>query len=370
MGLRKGKTKHLLESGIDCALIAVELYNKPRAPFRVETYITNMIMAWTKVFHAHFNNTIGPKYFYKKRGSNRYEIIDGERKAWELKTCIRKYNKLSNAVKANLEFFIKLRNKIEHRHIDKDSIGTIIFGECQSLLNNFEDFVVKCFGEQYAINESLAFALQFSQLRTAKQQKASKTLLSREVTQLKDFVKKYRESLDDETFNSQEYSIKLVSVPKISNANRNDLAVEFVNWNSISNEDKAKYSRLLAIIKERHVVREVINSGRLKAGEVVARVFAESQIQNFNHYDHKCLYAMFSVRPYGVEKDQNPFNTDTQYCHYDEAHDDYLYKDEWPSFIIDQINLGNLNKQIWKNNFSTGTKVEIDGFGQTDATEN
>lgn len=32
--LRKGKTKSLLESSIDCALLAVEIYNKPRAPFQ------------------------------------------------------------------------------------------------------------------------------------------------------------------------------------------------------------------------------------------------------------------------------------------------------------------------------------------------
>jgi len=31
MVLRKGKTKLLLASGIDCALLAVEIYNRPRA---------------------------------------------------------------------------------------------------------------------------------------------------------------------------------------------------------------------------------------------------------------------------------------------------------------------------------------------------
>lgn len=123
--LRKGKTKSLLESSIDCALLAVEIYNKPRAPFRVESFITHMIMAWTRLFQAHFNFTIGETYFYK--GNNgRYKIIDGEKKAWELKTCIKEYGQLSNPVKTNLEFFIKLRNKIEHRTIDKDEVGLTI----------------------------------------------------------------------------------------------------------------------------------------------------------------------------------------------------------------------------------------------------
>jgi hypothetical protein len=351
MGLRQGKTKQLLESAIDGALLAVEIYNKPRTPFRVENYITNMIMAWTKVFHAHFQNTIGEKYFYKQKGSNRYMLVDGERRAWELTTCMKKVSTLSPSVKANLEFFIKLRNKIEHRHINKDEIGTIIFGECQSLLNNFESFVIECFGEEYALNESLAFALQFSTLRTSQQRKASKTLLAKEVKELMDFISKYRSSLDEATFNSQEFSIKLISVPRISNTSRNDLAVEFVNWNTVKDTDREKYTRLLAIIKEKHVIKEVINPGRLKAGAVVEMVKQESLIHNFSHFDHKCLCCIFSIRPYQNEKVKDPFNTNSEYCHYDEAHDDYLYQEAWADYITDLINNKGWTKERWKKKF-------------------
>lgn len=219
--LRKGKTKSLLESSIDCALLAVEIYNKPRAPFRVETFITHMVMAWTRLFQSHFNLTIGETYFYKER-NGRYKLVDGEKKAWELKTCIKEYGNLSDPVKTNLEFFIKLRNKIEHRTIDKDEIGLTIFGECQALLYNYENELIKLFGEDYAINESLAYSLQFSRLRTSQQKKASKQLLSTEYKDLIEFIKKYREHLREDIYNSQEYSIKLIQIPKISNSNKND----------------------------------------------------------------------------------------------------------------------------------------------------
>ena len=65
MALRKGKTKATLESSREAALLAVEIYNKPRIGFRSEGYIALMIIAWTRLFHAHFNNTIGDKYYYK-----------------------------------------------------------------------------------------------------------------------------------------------------------------------------------------------------------------------------------------------------------------------------------------------------------------
>src|SRR6056297_2036497 len=135
--LRQGKTRSILESSIDSALLAVEVYNKPRTTFRSEAFITLMVIAWTRLFHAHFNSKIGDKYYYKKR-NGRYELVDGERKSWELATCIKKQDKLSSAARKNLEFFIKLRNKIEHRHIDRREVDTLIFGECQALLFNYE----------------------------------------------------------------------------------------------------------------------------------------------------------------------------------------------------------------------------------------
>lgn len=80
MKLRKGKTKTILESSVDSALLGVEVYNKPRTTFRTEAYITLMIMAWTRLFHAHFQHERGDIYYYKVKDSNRYVYVDGEKK--------------------------------------------------------------------------------------------------------------------------------------------------------------------------------------------------------------------------------------------------------------------------------------------------
>lgn len=360
MQLRKGKTKTILESSIECALLAVEIYNKPRAPFRVESFITHMIMAWTKLFHSHFNHTIGDRFYYKKK-NGRFELIDGEKKAWELKTCITKYGGLTEAQKANLNFFIKLRNKIEHRQIEKDEIGIVIFGECQSLLFNFENKLIEFFGNDYALNESLAFALQFSRLRTSKQNISGKTLLSKEVKELKDFIDKYRDSVADDVFNSQEYSVKLIQVPKISNTNRNDLAVEFVNWNSLSDEDRENYEKVTAIIKDKVIAKEVVNPGKLKPGDVIRQVNENTGFK-LNHFDHKCLYYLFSIRPTSDDNGVDPFDTNIKYCHYDEVHDDYVYQDDWVNFLTMVISNNQIDRQTWKENYDNGTKLEIDDY--------
>jgi len=358
MHLRKGRTKTLIESSIDCALLSVEIYNKPRAPFRVEAFITQMVMAWTRLLQAHFN-AIGEKYFYKEK-NGRFKMVDGEKKSWELKTCISRYPDLTEAVRVNLEFFIKLRNKIEHHIINREEIGIMIFGECQSLLYNYENELIKLFGEEYAVNESLAYSLQFSRIRTAKQNEANKQILSTEVKEIKDFIEKYRQVIKEDVFNTQEYSIKLIQVPKIVNTNRNDVAIEFVNWNSLSEEDKESYKKVTALIKDKVVKTEAINPGKLKPGRVLLEV--NKQIQSkINHHDHKCILAIFKIRPYKEFniKEYDPFETNTTYCHYDEAHKDYLYKQEWVDLLASAIKSNKLTQDQWRGHFEKRTTIDI-----------
>ena len=164
-------------------------------------------------------------------------------------------------------------------------------------------------------------------------------------------------SLDDEVFNSQEYSIKLISIPKINNTSRSDLAIEFVNWNNLSVEDRENYDRLQAIIKDKTVIKEDINPGKLKAGDIVSAV--KEVLPDFSHYDHKCLYQTYSIRPLGAEKENDSFNTNTDYCHYDEAHDDYLFHESWRDLIINGIQNGVLTKDQWQNNFKRNSKLDI-----------
>lgn len=360
MTLRKGKTKSTLESSIESALLAVEIYNKPRTPFRVEGFITQMIIAWTRLFHAHFNNTLGDKYYYKNPNGH-YQKIDGEKKSWELKTCISKHSTIPTSVKTNLIFFIKLRNKIEHRHIDRDEIGVMIFGECQALLYNYENTLIDFFGEEYALNESLSFSIQFSRIRKKSQLQASKKLLSKEIKELKSFIETYRNSLAEDIFNSQEYSIKLIQVPKISNTNRNDVAIEFVNWNSLSKTDKENYEKVTAIIKDKVVKKEAVNPGKRKPSDVIEKVNSEIEF-NINHYDHMCLYCCFKIRPASNNDIDDPFDTNTNYCHYDEVHDDYVYQDIWAELIIKAIKDRKLTKDVWRGKYKAKDSLNINEF--------
>ena len=359
MSLRKGKTKTTLEASTNSALLAVEIYNKPRTTFRSEAYISLMIIAWTRLFHAHFSRTIGNKFYYKCK-NGRYELVDGERKAWDLSTCIEKYGRLKQSVISNLEFFIKLRNKIEHRHIDKREVDTLIFGECQSLLYNYENLLIELFGSKYAINEALVYSLQFSQLRTKKQKEASRSVLSKDLSEIVAYIGKYRDSLEDDIYNSQEYSIKLIQIPKISNTNRADAAIEFVKWDELNAEDRKAYKKVTAIVKTKIVKQEAVNVHRFKPGKVIEAV-NKATSNKINHHDHKCLFVIFSIRPdtsYLGDKSK----TNAKYCLYDEVHKDYVYTQEWIDVLIEVLNKGKMERFMWKSTYKYGRKYNLRNY--------
>ena len=346
MYLRQGKIKSTLESSRDSALLAVEVFNKPRASFRTQTYITLMIIAWTRLLHAYFLKNRGEKHYYKEKGSTRYELVDGERKAWELTTCIKEYGELSSSCVSNLKFFIGLRNKIEHRHIDNKTFDMKIFGECQSLLYNYENEITKIFGAEYALHESLAFALQFSMLRSEEQQQSNKRVLSKEMSDLTGFIENFRSKITDEDYDSLEYSVKLIQIPKLSGGSRNDLAVEFLNWNKLSPEEKEEVSKVNAIIREKTVTRTAKNHDCIKAMAVVSKVQLKGYT-DFNSYDLKLFCIMFKIRPYGNEID-DPFDTEGKFCLYDEVHKDYVYTSEWPEYIAYEIQTRVWKKHTWR----------------------
>ena len=217
-------------------------------------------------------------------------------------------------------------------------------------------YLSRFFGEEYALNESLAFSLQFSYMRTDVQRQANRSVLSAELREVRNYIENYRSSLSEDIFNSQEYSIKLIQIPKVSNTNRNDLAVEFVRADEL---DPDTLQHITAIIKDKRVVIEARNVGKLRAGKVVEKVKEQTRL-NFNQYDHKCLYTIFDVRPPGSAP--NPDETNTEYCHYDEVHKDYIYQDSWVDFIVKLFEIQGLTKEEIRLVYKAGEKWDINQY--------
>jgi hypothetical protein len=239
-----------VEKARDSALLAVETYNRPGTRFRSGGYIVLMCIAWTALFHAIFFKR-GVKPFYRKKSNRRhFEVVDGDKKAWELSQCIAAFWGPQNPpVRTNLEFFVKLRNKTEHRSMP--GIDIDIFGECQALLFNFEDLLVREFGDKYALNESLSLALQFSCHRNENQQTAIRKLHKGLAKDIVSYINSFRSSLSTEQLQDMQFSYKVFLFPKPANREAGaDMAVEFVKYDPNNPEEMARINRAIALIKQ------------------------------------------------------------------------------------------------------------------------
>ncbi len=322
----------------ECALLAVEVYNKPGVSFRSGGYIVLMCIAWTALFHAiAFKQHKKP--FYRMRNKRNFLRVDGDYKAWELKHCLGDFfGEVSSPVRRNLEFFVGLRNRIEHRSMP--SLDATLFGECQSLLFNFEEVLTKHFGNSFALNESLTMALQFSMLRDSAQAAAIAKLRSPLTRSVDQYIKTFRSSLTTEERDDLKYSFKVFLVPKLANhQGKADVAVEFVKFDSSKPDQMDHYERLVALIKPS--VTAVANPGGLKPGDVcksVEPVVKQHVGKGYKfsasyHHAKACLF--YRIRPKRGSADKG--KTNAKFCHFDEAHQDYVYTTAWRDHLIAEM---------------------------------
>jgi hypothetical protein len=336
---RVGKNiRPYLDKARDSALLAVEVYNKPAIAFKSAGYIALMAIEWTSLLHAIF--LCRKKLPYHKGVNGRYIKIDGDNKHWELKECVQRFwsNAPQNPVRKNIEFFIPLRNKIEHRHIPE--LDAEIFGECQALLLDFDTLLGAEFGEKHRLRESLTFSLQ---LFPGGESFAAAVKANKSFKDIKRFVDNYRSTVSTDAQNSGLFSFKAFLIQVANHQSQDALAIQFVQYDKLSEDQKAEVSRLPALIKLKSI--GIVNADLMKAGDVVKAVQIGlgypkverngKQVSKFNLDTHVRCWRRFNVRP--SAKTDKPEFTDQRYCSYDKAHCDYLYTPAWVDFLVEKM---------------------------------
>ncbi len=320
----------LIDKARESALLAVQAYNNPLTVFRTPAFLVLMNIAFTALFHAIFErNKVDYTY---KMSDGTYKIIDGEPASRELMKCADYYFQGKNTPeRANLKFLIQLRNKVEHRFLPVLDIA--VAGQCQAMLFNFEDLVRHEFGPYFALNQSLALPLQFTEIATH-QREAIKRLQSKEYDLIRKYIDDYQDKLPDDILQSQKYSFRVFLMPRLGNhAKSSDLAVEFVHYDPTNPEEMKQYEKQVAMIKERVIRIQVANQGRLRPSTVCKRVSVITG-KSFNTHHHTNAWKLYHIR----SKKQDPEGCKTEFCQYDEAHNDFVYTEAWVQFLVEKVN--------------------------------
>ncbi|MDE1549979.1 DUF3644 domain-containing protein [Jeotgalibaca caeni] len=324
----------LIKKSRDSAILAIDSYNRPQTSFRTQGFTVLMIIAWTSLLHSIFEKN-NVDYFYKD-DNNVSKMIDGDKKAWELSKCITEFGKLSVTVESNLRLFIKLRNKIEHRYSPVFDLD--ICGHCQCLLFNYEELLTSTFGNEYSLNSSLTIPLQVVKTQQSRNINSMKNVEAEHYWDLKNLLEEYQKSLPFEVYSSMDYCFRVFLVPKTgNNVNTSDLAIEFIKYDPENTNLLEDLNKQLVIIKERNI--QVANQGKYKPKAVSEKV-SNKLHKPFTVNHHTKAWKYFDVRKSGNQA----AGCDTRYCQFDEAHDSYVYTQNWINFLIN--NLSNENEYL------------------------
>lgn len=334
-----GSVKQCLQKSTDSALLAVEVYNKPATKFKSGGYIILMVIAWTSLFHAiFFKRRLKP--FHRKKNSIRFEKRDGDYVYWELKECVNQYfqSDTSNPVRKNLEFFIPIRNIIEHKSLPQ--IDADLFAECQAMLLNFDKILEKEFGDKYCLKESLSFSLQLFP-----SEKKVETSLDtvKDAKKVMSFVDKYRSSLSPDVYESGQYSFKAFLLQVANHKSKDALPIQFVKWDSLSDEEKKRVKKTVALV--RYKEKPVYNADLFKPFKVVEMVqkgLGNPKIKKngkdkdiFHMGVHTNCWKFYKVRP-GSKADK-PDETKIEFCIYDKLNNSYGYTKKWIDFLVEKL---------------------------------
>jgi len=321
----------ILETAKDEAVLAVDLYNRPRQARMLEAFFVHMHLAWQYLLHAEFKRD-GVDYRYRDQRGKLMKI-EGENKTWELQKCITQRWDTEEPVRRNLEATVAIRNRIEHRWQRELTVATA--GFAQALVLNFESELCQQFGQRHSLDDTLRFPLFVGAFTSdgVERMIAAQAALP---ASLRGFLTSFHTGLDDSLADDQRYEFRVHLIPRTGPRSESDISLTFVREEGLTQEQRHAFEELgkagTVIVRER--VRPIVNSGLLRPAQV-ARAVNERLPFRFGLYSHfHKVWKHLEVRPpSGAE---HPEKTDERYCMYDSAHGDYLYT---PAFVEKLISI-------------------------------
>lgn len=316
----------MVDASRDEAQLAVRLYNDPAEARSFEGFVVHMHLAWLYLLHAELTRDgVDHRYWRTEGRTRRLMKVDGEPKRWELAACVAyRWPSENNAVRANLSFFIGLRNKIEHRYArQQDVLGAAVGGQAQALLLNYEEEITAQFGVESSLATRLRFPMFIGSF-SDEGERSLRRLRAQLPPALRTFIAEYAADLDPTVTSDPRYEFRLRVLQELAPKDPDALAVQFTRFDDMTDEQKAAVEAIgkkgYVVVRERK--RGVIGHGYLKPAAVAAKVTERTPfLFNLTHFAR--AWKALGVRPWNG--DPQPEKTDEKYCLYDERHRDYGY---------------------------------------------
>ena len=315
----------------DEACLAVEMYNRPGAPRSYETFVVHMHLAWLYLLQAIASRDGVEDRYIEMHGRRRRVVrVDGEPRRWELDRHVaERWPDANHPVRANVRFFIALRNKIEHRYTrSQEALAIATGGHAHALLVNYEAELTGEFGAEASLGHVLRFPV-FVGSFTEDGEALLRRMRASLPAPLRRFLAQYHGELDAQVRDDSRFEFRLRLTQVAVGRGGDALPMEFVRLAELGDEERAALEgsagQGTVVIRDR--IQPVANEGLLKA-TVAARQVQDRIPFTFNNHHLKLGYLNTGVRP--PSRDPHPEITNVDFCVWDALHRDYGYK---PAFV-------------------------------------
>lgn len=325
------KWRHTLNESRRLAVKAVDEYNSSTGHYA--DFIGTMVRAWLYLFQAEFQRDRTDDR-YRDRDGKLVRLRGGEHKRWDVTECVHHvYPQDNDPVRVNLELFILLRNKVEHRF--ETALKEVAGGKAHALVINYEQRLTAVFGVDQSLGDKLRFPI-FVESITATAGGRQSVAETRALRAARTILSKFDAGLDPSVLDDTKYDYRVRLVPTTASQAASQAAVEFVNLDAVTEEQRQTFieaGRTGAVITKPRLV-PVASKGCMLPKKVVAEV--NSQVPyKFNMGMHTALWKKLKVRPNGAARPG--VVTDDKYCIMDEPTGQYVYTPAWVRKIVREV---------------------------------
>ncbi|GAA3077692.1 hypothetical protein JOF29_005163 [Kribbella aluminosa] len=346
---------HQLQASKTEATLAVDLYNRSGTERQLEAFIVHMTMAWLKLLQAKIERDGEDLYIRNQRGQ-RQRSADGDWIHKPLAMLLADEFSDNDPRRVNLEFFVGLRNRIEHRY-ERD-IAALVAGRTQAFLLNYEHTLVENFGVEQSLSENLRFPLFLSSI-TDDAAEALKVLRKRVPKGVLEWVQDFDASLEPSLNDDQRFDFRIYLVPHTGPKTEADAAMTFVRMDDLTDDQRGKLDEVQTIIREKQV--PVSSLGTLRPAEVVGRV--QGQIPwVFSMAHHTAAWRFFRVRPRSDA--ENKEQTKSDFCRWNSTWRQYEYTEAWVAYLVRKLTSERTYKEVMgvtQNSDAEDTSEDVKG---------
>lgn len=316
------------------ACIAVDFYNRSGDLRSYQDFVMHMHRAWLHLLHAEFERG-KVDYTYRNARGHAQKTKDGDKRFWDLEKCVRERFPDMGPERANVEFFIGLRNKIEHHYQDALLVATA--GMAHAYVINYESELVTQFGVEHSLAQNLRFPI-FVQSLTPEGIEEQRRLRKRLPVATRTYITKFEQNLDAAITGSERFDYRVMLTPLRGPKSEADLAVTIVKAEDLTEEKRAEMERAgkvgTMVVTEKQ--RDVLHKDALAPAQAAAAVEALIPFE-FKVHHFVTLYKHHgSIRP--KRGSDTPEATDPRYCLYDKPFKRYVYTAAYVKKCAEDVN--------------------------------